>query len=176
MDWLWNPKTSKARTVLLSHFTSKWPCTIFCPQFNSQLSCLVVNKLIESFSSSFRKRVWFEHGQGQNSEQKHKTTKHVEFHNHLHILTMIWFNQSFIEWALCNVDALPMLAFCVCFTCHRWSKLFNIRVSHFEIRVSLCNIRVALCGISLGSTTAHSSLNMQVLPQGAHTICLCKRL
>ena len=35
---------------------------------------LVVNKLIESFLTSFRKRVWFEHGQGQNSEEKHILT------------------------------------------------------------------------------------------------------
>ena len=53
----------------------------------SQMS---LNKLIKTFESlSFRKRVWFVHGQGQNSERKHKTKKHVEFHNHLHISTMI---------------------------------------------------------------------------------------
>ena len=32
--------------------------------------------------------ICFVHDRGQNSQQKHDTKRPVEFHNHLHILTM----------------------------------------------------------------------------------------
>ena len=60
----------------------------------SQMS---LNKLIKTFESlSFRKRVWFVHGQGQNSERKHT----AKFQNHLHISTMIWLRTNVFPFFL----------------------------------------------------------------------------
>ena len=50
---------------------------------------LVAHNLIEGFDwLSYRKKVYFVQGQGQKYRQKHQTKEVVEFHNHLHALTM----------------------------------------------------------------------------------------
>ena len=47
---------------------------------------LLANIFVKTFDwLSYRKKCVFVQVQGQNSEQKHATKKHVEFHNHLHI-------------------------------------------------------------------------------------------
>ena len=49
-----------------------------------------MHNLIEGFDwLSSRKEVCFVQGQGQTYGQKHETKEHVEFHTHLHALTMI---------------------------------------------------------------------------------------
>ena len=80
---------SKARTMLLQSMLNwPWPCTIFCFRF-AWVRKLVAHNLIEGFDwLSSRKKVCFVQGQGQKYGQKQETKELVQFHNHLHALTM----------------------------------------------------------------------------------------
>ena len=84
-------KLSKAR-ITLSHSMLNWPwqCTIYCFCF-ARVRRLVSHNLIERYDWLYsRKRVCFVHRQGKKYGQKHETKRLVEFHNHLHALTMVY--------------------------------------------------------------------------------------
>ena len=61
---------------------------LFCPH---TLGMYYVTKTFLIFSSSVRSKqlLFFVHGQGQKSEQKHTTKNFVGFHNHSLLLTMM---------------------------------------------------------------------------------------
>ena len=62
------------------------PCKVHTLCMNYETNTL----LLVSSSVRNKQLLYFVHGQGQKSEQKHKTKSFEELHNHFPLLTMVW--------------------------------------------------------------------------------------